>query len=436
MTSINGVSQSQNITGVHADQVQSQRAFTEQGSDKVEVSKKNKIKKAGVAMAITGVVTTGASLLYLIGRNPARAAKVLNGNENIVNKAYSKGKKIADEIMAKEGSFKTTVDKIFEEPKYKSELSKHIEELENYIQKNNLSEESGIVKATKRLKQNLEVHLSQAKQKLNAGETLNIEMGKDFVNKNRNDINTIYKYFEKEPSFDAQMIGMRFAPEGMEYSVGFADHLRECPKDILPQNGVFYHGTPNSKKVYESGFTPFVSKQLEQAPRELGAGIYATPDAGVAAYFSGLQGRIIPVKMSDGSRIAIMTENAYSAANRNISQFMAERISPEEFQKYPKDLQHAINECVVRNIYKQAGYDAVYIPKGVKGGGGLFDISALLSPDINEVIGRKQSQLVIFSPEKLTVAPRTFKERLGDLKLKFEGLKAQLKYQKEHPLGF
>ena len=39
---------------------------------------------------------------------------------------------------------------------------------------------------------------------------------------------------------------------------------------------------------------------------------------------------------------------------------------------------------------------------------------------MNQVIGAKQRQVVIFTPEKLEIAPRTFKERVSDLKEKFD----------------
>ena len=54
------------------------------------------------------------------------------------------------------------------------------------------------------------------------------------------------------------------------------------------------------------------------------------------------------------------------------------------------------------------------------------------SPDINEVLGRNQSQIVVFSPEKLEIVDRTLKERICDLKDKFSAIIAQLKYQRTH----
>lgn len=50
-------------------------------------------------------------------------------------------------------------------------------------------------------------------------------------------------------------------------------------------------------------------------------------------------------------------------------------------------------------------------------------------------INKKQSQLVVFKPENLEITSRSFKERIHDLKDKFNALKAQIKYQNEHPFG-
>ena len=89
-----------------------------------------------------------------------------------------------------------------------------------------------------------------------------------------------------------------------------------------------------------------------------------------------------------------------------------------------------MQESIIRHIFKEAGYDAVYSPKGLKTGGGVFDF---MNPNINDVIGTNQSQVAIFSPEKLEITSRSFKERLGDLKEKYSALKASMQYQKEHP---
>ena len=88
-----------------------------------------------------------------------------------------------------------------------------------------------------------------------------------------------------------------------------------------------------------------------------------------------------------------------------------------KYKKLPVEIQNATKECLIQKVFQKAGYDAAYLPKGVKSDGGL---SNLFNTDMNQVIGAKQRQVVIFTPEKLEIAPRTFKERVSDLKEKFD----------------
>ena len=438
MTSINKVSSAQQTNEAKNEQQQGQRAFLNQEADKVNISKTSTRKKVGIGLAIAGLVYTAGILAYSIGRNPAKAAKALKGNENIVTQAYEQGQKIAEEIMTKEGSFKTTIEsvmQVFRKPPHKSNLSGKLEQLEKYIKEKNIPEDSALAKSVKKIKQNLDVHLSKQEQDLINGAERELDSGKKFIEQNKGDFEIISEHFNgagfgtPEYSFLDNFRTYNI----YESDVALIDHIRECPAGVLPNDGIFYHGTTKAGKVYQSGMTPFVSNQLESYPRELGAGIYTTPDARVAASFSGILGTILPVRLAEGSKIAMVSEDAYKYYNQSLSKYIAERMTPEEIEKLPKDVKNATMECLTRKMFQHAGYDAAYIPKGVKGGG-LF--AGLLNPNINEVIGANQSQVVVFSPEKLSVAPRSFKERVCDLKLKFEGLYAQLKWQHEHPFGF
>ena len=91
----------------------------------------------------------------------------------------------------------------------------------------------------------------------------------------------------------------------------------------------------------------------------------------------------------------------------------------DEFKRLPQEEQNTMVECIVNKIFTQAGYDAAYIPKGVKGGG----IMAFLMPDINKVIGRNQQQVVVFKPENLEIVSRSFSERVNDISDKFNTLR-------------
>ena len=309
-----------------------------EAEDRVEIKGKKKTNRKtgkiiGTVAAVGGLIGTAATLAVMIGKNPAKAAKVLKGNLHFSTSAYEDGSKIAEEILAKKGDFSITPESV-------------------------------------------------------------INLFKDTNKPNK---------------------------------------IAECPKELLPNDGVFYHGTSKAKKVYETGFTPFASNQLANSGRELGAGIYVAPDTRVAAAFSGLTGNIIPVKLAAGSKIALVTEDIHKLFFDNAMKLIAERYPVEELNKLVPEVKHAVIECTMRNLFKQAGYDAAYIPKGVKAGGGLFNF---MTPDINKVIGVDQKQLVIFSPEKLEIVPRTFIQRVGDLKDKLAAFISAFKYGFQHPLGF
>jgi hypothetical protein len=231
----------------------------------------------------------------------------------------------------------------------------------------------------------------------------------------------------------------RFSGTSAEFGASLRHHVKDCPKDILPNDGIFYHGTSHAGKVYKNGFTPFVSNQLEQSSREMGAGIYISPDSRVAAAFSGLFGNIIPLKLANNAKIAIVDESThrlfYDALAKFSNKELTKYYTEAELKSMPKETINAIMECMFRNVFKKAGYDAAYIPKAVKGGG-LFNIQALFAPNVNELIGANQRQIVVFSPEKLEIVSRSFTERVGDLKDKFSAYKAMFMYSFKNPSLF
>jgi len=403
--------------------------------DEVHFSTK---KKVAIGAAITGALASAATLAVMIGRNPAKAAKVLKGHTNIANDVYKEGQKFADEIINKEGNFKTTIDdvlKIFKAPEHQTGLHEDISTVEKLMKEQNIVPDEATQKAFKNIKLNLNKRCADVKEQMIAGkEKPDIDSGKRFYNENSEDFKTIEDFLHKQSSDDLYKSASKFSSYEAPYSIGMRPGVFECPNGVLPNNGVFFHGTRKAGKVYKNGFSPFASNQVETAGRELGAGVYITPDVGVASYFSGMFGDIIPVKLAQGSKVAMVTEGTHKAMFEVLSKFIEERMPAAEFSKLPKGVKNTTNECLMRNIFKKAGYDAAYTPKGYRAGGGL--LGNLFQADINQVIGRQQSQLAVFSPEKLEIAPRTFKERVCDLKDKFNSLKAMINYSKEHPLGF
>lgn len=391
----------------------------EQTPDTIELSNKRaKKKKAGIVVALSTLVTATLALACMIGRNPAKAAKVLKGSSQIMDDAYVRGNKLADDILNKQGEFKTSVEdllKIFKKPKHKTKLHEDITNLEEYIRKNNIPEDSDLVKAIKEFKGNYEKYITDLEKKLKTGETIDeYKLGKAFAEEN----SEVLQNIRKNLGFD-YADRSRFHIYDVATSSKIRNYIKECPAEMLPADGIFYHGTRKPRGIYKEGLTPFKSRQAGKFTRELGAGVYITPDSKVASYFSGLMGDIIPIKMQKGVKVAYLDEATYKTFNTKVNKFLSERISMDEFKRLPQEEQNTMVECIVNKIFTQAGYDAAYIPKGVKGGG----IMAFLMPDINKVIGRNQQQVVVFKPENLEIVSRSFSERVNDISDKFNTLR-------------
>lgn len=389
--------------------------------DKLELSTKEKYKKNAVLItASTGLTLSSLSLGIMIGRNPAKMAKVLHGNSTFINKAYEKGNKIADDILNKTGDYKInlpTVLKIFEKPTYKTGLHADIAETESILAKNKIAQDKNTIRAFKLLKQTLNRHCNTVEQELLKGNKVNEKKRQELFSRvSKPYLSTINNFLENNLT-NSKDLQMKFKPSNAAMRSQLKSYISECPQNALPTNGIFYHGTKKANKVYATGFNSYTSNQLSREQRELGAGVYVTPDVRVAAHFSGLNGDIIPIKLTKDSKIALVTEQSHRDLHRRLLPFSNERYPLKEFKKLPVEIQNATKECLIQKVFQKAGYDAAYLPKGVKSDGGL---SNLFNTDMNQVIGAKQRQVVIFTPEKLEIAPRTFKERVSDLKEKFD----------------
>lgn len=429
-------------------QTQEQKPNLKSENDSVEIKnkKKNRNKKIALGAALSAMATAAIALAIMVGRNPAKAAKVLKGTSEIFEPAFKDGQQLMNKTLSKTGNFATTFDDVlavFKKSDKKSVFNESLDSFGAFIskQENKVSDE--VKDAYAMLKKNLDDFHKKIEQDLIQGKKVDYTVGEKFAKENSEHSSVIKNYLDDismKASLDstqyqeATKLRQRFDNFSIEYDVKPFAQIKDCPKDILPADGIFYHGTAKTKNIYQKGFSPYASRQVEQYSRELGSGIYVTPDINVAANFSGLSGSIIPVKISGDSKIALVTEDVYSTLSQKINKIINERFTKTEWEAIPKLQRNTFMESMFNKAFKDAGYDAAYLPKGVKGGGGLFE--GLLTPNVNEVFGRNQSQVVLFTPEKLEIVPRTFKERVCDLKAKFSALKAQIIYAKEHPYGF
>lgn len=163
---------------------------------------------------------------------------------------------------------------------------------------------------------------------------------------------------------------------------------------ILGQEQIFYHGTGKALRIKKEGFSLMPSKsQATVAPRELGKGIYMTPDKEVAAYYAGINGSIIHTNI-DVKNVAVVN---------NYQQDMI----PETLEKV-LDIGLSATfevEAVVNELFKRNGYDAIYSREALGTG-------ALANPKlIDKFSGGKQSQLVVLESGNIKIHDKTFKQR-------------------------
>lgn len=420
-------------------------ALTPQENDKVEIkSKKSKAKKAAIGISILTLAEIVGVLAYSIGRNPAKAAKVLKGNSKVLEPAFKESQEFLQNLINKNSSNKTAFNNIvnsIKPNKHKSELSRSIEKLEDFINKEKPDGCEKIADTIKILKENLKTYHQKAEKALLNGEkeTASIEQ---FAAENKVHAEKIEKYLSElrispkiksEQFSEISEISNGISPYLLDIKAKFNPGVIECPKELLPKDMIFYHGTQKAKNIYKEGFTPFASRQVEKYARELGAGIYITPDKKVATNFSGLTGSIIPVKISNDTKIGVISESVAKDLLKDFTKFINDSNAMTEYEKLSKIQQNALLENFFNKVFKDAGYDAVYCPKGIKAGGGILDF---FTTDVNKMFGRKQSQLVLFTPEKLEITSRSFKDRVIDLKDKFSAVIQQIKYAKDNPLMF
>ncbi len=422
-----------------------------QSPDSVELSgkkdkKKFKVKDFAKMSALFYAAAFAAGALISIGRDPAKAAKVLRGTSEIVNPAYKKGAELLEGLLAKQGeNYATKFEDIlamFRSEKNSTVLADALDSVEDIIQKNALEPDSKVVEALSTLRKNLQKYVNEMQTSLASGEKVVVyDKSHEFETQNERTAEIIRDFLDdfrfNKMDYEARWSDEGKAIEELQNVFGYKLYsavrpkgiISECPKDVLDVAQTMYHGTTQASKVYKNGFTPYVSKQIDKHARELGAGIYLTPDSKVAAHFAQIQGSIIPIKLDSGTKVALVDENTYKAFVGKTTDFITDRMTQAGFEALPKAERNAMLELLYQKAFKDAGFDAAYIPKGVQGGFNLF------GGDINEAIGKNQSQLILFSPEKLEITSRAPKDRILDFVEKIKSFKNAMKYAIDNPLA-
>ena len=179
--------------------------------------------------------------------------------------------------------------------------------------------------------------------------------------------------------------------------------ISELPKGILPENGKMYHGTKKAKKIMKTGFSTHYSKQIHIASREFGDGIYLTPEKEVASFFADITGRIMPV-YARVKRTAFVESENFREMCYEVNQLAQEAgIEIKKRNAY----NNAVRELIINRLFREAGYDSVYAANGM--------VYGLNIGSVDDILGRPQSQLVVFDSDKIVLAgKKNFIEKLKD----------------------
>ena len=169
--------------------------------------------------------------------------------------------------------------------------------------------------------------------------------------------------------------------------------------DGIIENGqVFYHGTKKQRAISKSGFHLIPKKsQATAGARELGEGVYLTPDKKVASSYAGIFGGILPVKI-DNPKVAVVNNAQLSALTRKLVM----TLGAEQAQN------PAIIELVVKKLFQRNGYNAAYSREAL--GSGIFAQNKL----VDVLSGGRQSQLAVFDPKDIQILDKTLTERIGN----------------------
>lgn len=207
----------------------------------------------------------------------------------------------------------------------------------------------------------------------------------------------------------ARKLADKTMKESPNFSYLYSDDLYnskigEIKSGIIQQGQTFYHGTTHQRSISRNGFHLLPkSGQAALGSRELGEGVYLTPDRSVASYYAGTIGGILHLKV-DTEKVAVVN-------NAQIDKLLREIGTTLGVQQVQNP---AVMEILIKKLFQRNGFNAVYTKEAL--GSGIFEQRKL----VDALVGGKQSQLVVFDTNDITIRDKTFKERMVNQKLQLE----------------
>lgn len=185
----------------------------------------------------------------------------------------------------------------------------------------------------------------------------------------------------------------------------FKTKIGDVADDVLQSGQKFYHGTTKARSIKKEGFSLLPKKkQANMSARELGEGIYLTPDKKVAAKFAGECGNIMHLDVNL-NRVAAVNDAQIQNVQRAIVSEFGNVLDAHQL------------ELLLKELFKRNGYNAAYTRQAL----GNHGILTGHMGKVNDILcGGKQSQLVVFDPKDISIASKTISERLQNQLLQLE----------------
>lgn len=163
---------------------------------------------------------------------------------------------------------------------------------------------------------------------------------------------------------------------------------------ILIPGQTFYHGTGrgNAKGIKKHGFSllPKAHQAMDMS-RELGEGVYLTTSKRVASNYAGLSGNILHTHINTQNMAVVnnfQLENVYYTIQNTVGKNTS--LSPE------------LTELIIKELFQRNGYQSVYTRQALGKNRKVIDALS----------GGKQSQVVVFNPNDITLLEKSCSQRL------------------------
>ena len=176
--------------------------------------------------------------------------------------------------------------------------------------------------------------------------------------------------------------------------------------EVIHSGQTFYHGTGKATAIQKEGFSLLPKPhQAATSSRELGEGVYLTPNRKVASHYAGACGNVMHLDVNL-KKVAAVNNDQLMMMNRVIKLYLKE--SGIEIT------QPAVMEQIIKELFTRNGFNAVYTRNALSTGEGLFGFRQ--GKIIDAISGGKQSQLVVFNPEDISILNKSFTQRLQNQK--------------------